>query len=112
MAARDRCVCQIVIPGDRHELGVFDADRGGEMNRVVAAQAVKLGELPSELCERVINANDAKLGVQIVDRTDCSMQRACFDSTHTAGKCRRGACLRVYELTRCYEASSVPELLG
>jgi hypothetical protein len=55
------------------------------MNRVVPSQAMKLGELASELRQRVIDANNAKLGVKIVDRTDRSTQRVCFDSTRTTG---------------------------
>jgi len=83
IAARDRCVCQIAIPGDRDEPCVFDADRGGEVNRVVPAQAMKLGELASEVRQRVVDAYDAKLGVQVVDRTYCFTQRACLDATRT-----------------------------
>jgi hypothetical protein len=57
VAACDGCVCQIVIPRDRDEFCVFDADRRGEMNGVVAAQAVKLGELARGSRQGAVDAN-------------------------------------------------------
>lgn len=69
------------------------------MNCVVPAQVVKLGEFTGELRQPVIDADDAKLGVQFVDRTDCFAQRVCVDPTYPTGQRRRSACLWVYELT-------------
>jgi hypothetical protein len=112
MAAGDRCVCQIVIPRDHDESCVFDADRRGEMNGVVPAQAVKLGKFARESRQGVIDANHAELSVQVVDRVDRAAQGVCVDPTQPAGQRRCGACLWVYELTGCDVASSVPELFG
>lgn len=85
IAARDSCVCQIVVPRDCEESWVSDADRGGEMNGVVPAQAVKLGEFASGLRQGAIDANHAKLSVQVVDRADRAAEGVCIDSTDPAG---------------------------
>ncbi len=113
IAACDHRVCQIAIPCDRDEPGVFNADRGREMNGVVPAQAVKLGEFACELRQRAIDANHAQLGIKIVNRADRTAQRVCVDPPHPAGQRRRRARLWVYELAGCcYEAGLVPDLFG
>lgn len=71
------------------------------MNGVVPAQTVKLGELAGELRQRAVDANHAKLGVQIVDRADGAAQRAPIDPARSEGQRRRCARLWVYELAGC-----------
>lgn len=80
------------------------------MNGVVAAQAVKLGELARVSRQGVVDANHAKLSVQVVDGADSALQGVCIDPTHPTGQRRRGACLWVDELTGCNVASLVPQL--
>lgn len=63
MAACDRCRRQIAIPCDRDKPGVFHADRRSEMNRVISAQAVKLGEFAGEVRQRIVDPDHVKLGV-------------------------------------------------
>ncbi len=82
------------------------------MNGVVPAQAVKLGEFARGSRQGVVDANHAKLSVQVVDRAYRAAQGVCIDPTHPAGQRRRGTCLWVDELTGCDIASSVPELFG
>lgn len=82
------------------------------MNGVVPAQAVKLGEFARGSRQGVVDANHAKLSVQVVDRADRAAQGVCIDPAHPAGQRRRGTCLWVDELTGCDMASSVPKLFG
>jgi hypothetical protein len=82
------------------------------MNGVVAAQAVKLGEFTRGSRQGVVDADHAKLGVEVVDSPDGAAQRVCIDPAHPVGQRGRGACLWVDEMTGCDMASSVPELLG
>jgi len=82
------------------------------MNGVVPAQAMKLGEFASGSRQGAVDANHAKLSVQVVDRADRAAQCVCIDSTDPAGQRSRSARLWVDELTGCDMASSVPELFG
>jgi hypothetical protein len=82
------------------------------MNGVVAAQSVKLGELASGSRQGAVDADQAKLSVQVVDRADGTAQGVCIDSTDPAGQRRRGACLWVDELTGYNMVGSIPELFG
>ncbi len=82
------------------------------MNGVVAAQAVKLGEFAGGSRQGVVDADHAKLSVQVVDGADGAAQGVCIDPTHPAGHRRRGAGLWVYELTGCDISNLVPQLFG
>lgn len=82
------------------------------MNGVVPAKAVKLGEVARGSCQGAVDADHAKLGVQVVDGADCGAQGVCIDPTHPVSQRGSGACLWVDELTGCDMASLVPQLLG
>ena len=82
------------------------------MNGVVAAQAVKLGELARGSRQGIIDANRAQLSVQVVDGAHCAVEGVCIDSSHPAGQRCRGPCLWVNELTGNELAGLVPQLFG
>jgi hypothetical protein len=64
------------------------------------------------LRQRAVDADHAKLGVQIVDRPDGAAQRECIDPARSEGRRRRRTRLWVYELTGCDRIGSVPQFLG
>ncbi len=82
------------------------------MDRVVSAQRVPFRELSGVAGKRFVDADDAQLGVDILQRIEREAVGLEVDATTAAGGRHRCPRFGIHQLAGCHDVGAIPELRG
>ena len=112
-AARgDRSASEVAIPGSEQPRVHLDAQCSGQVDGVIAAQAMGFGQISGSVCEVRIETDNVQLGAEPVDPGDGASQRCRRDPSSAMGRGCGRSCLGVDQLARYDRFGTVPQLCG
>jgi hypothetical protein len=101
---------EISIPGYEDDFLIAEFERGGQVNRVIAAQPEVFSVLPGAACEPLIDADRDQLTTQLLERHEGLLMGIFSKSTHTSGSCQGGPTLGIDEDARRCGIGTAPKL--
>jgi hypothetical protein len=83
---RARSRSEGVIPGSEENVASFETQRGREVDRVISTKSTGGGEVTGVPCKRLVDRNDAQLGIELVERCDRAFVSRFIDAAHASSR--------------------------